>query len=157
MGKQGLTGLWTLIYNVILFLIALMALYTIKTHPNYKIGLIVLVSGLVLVNVHSIIRWRLKQSTLAQLQLNQTKNIVPRLCPDYWNKVSTPQSVVCKNEFVTRDNDVQKVYRFGGSKTPNEYNLDTLSKLNNQQKCWNIHNDNVKWVDMQMQCQAAGQ
>ena len=141
--------LWTLIFNVVLFCLACLFLL-VAQWSSLKPFLVVAAIGILLVNLHSFIRWRIHKAYRKSLEIKQTENIVPNYCPDYWQKVKTGTNSKCKNEFVS-DN---KVYTFGDEHTPKEYDLNKFSHLTNQQKCWNISKDNVAWMDLQMQCEA---
>jgi len=157
--KKIPSGVWTLVYNAGLFLIACILLFLIKFYPGYRVGLIGLVVVILMVNVHCLIRYIMYESYMESLKKKQNDNIVPSLCPDYWSKQSTKDRVVCKNEYVTPADDLgnSKVYQFGGRNAPKEYNLKDVERWNNQTKCWRVTTDRVPWTDMQMKCVNAGQ
>jgi predicted membrane protein len=150
---------WTLIYNVLLFVVACMLLVSVRSNPAYKVALVTLASGIVFVNLYSIMRYYWYEQKRRDLLKAQQDNIVLSTCPDYWNKVATSSGTVCKNEFVSQQGDQQVVHRFGDQSTgsPSQYNLQELTNtMTNQQKCWNFSAAQIPWIDLNNKCRAAG-
>lgn len=147
--------LWTIIYNILLFTIACVSLFMIKRYPQYKFGLILFIIGVFLVMIHCGIRYMLHENYMKSLKRKQDENIIPTLCPDFWQKVPTKDGKVkCINKFTTPDGG--RSYRFGTNKTPDEYDLVKLNAQKNQTKCWNLAKENISWLDLKMKCDAAG-
>jgi hypothetical protein len=148
---------WTIVYNVILFVLACVLLVGAKRYPQYNIGIYATIVGLFVVNLQSILRFYWRERELVTLQKAQNSNIVPSHCPDYWSKVTTSNAVTCSNAFVQSSYDTDdSIIRFGGSNAPNSYTLQQMTNLTNQQKCWNVSQANIPWIDLQNKCSAAG-
>lgn len=161
-------GVWLLIFNVFVFVVACSLLFVIKHQPDYKIGLIIVIIGLIGINIHSMFRYWSYEKWIKNMKDVQNANIVPAYCPDYWSREDSGDTVLCRNKFEFKTDDEQVgTIRFGDSKTPDTYDLNTLSGLNNQKKCWNtvgsidkvsnptLSSAGMPWVDMQTKCSAA--
>lgn len=154
-------GLWTLVYNVVLFSAACLLLFAVKRYPNYNIAIIITIVGIILVNIHCMIRYYWYSQNVKKMLAAEQANIVPRHCPDYWNKVTTADNtVVCKNQFVqpqlpSDPTSKPTTYTFG-NKAPTEYSLPEIANMTNQQKCWNFTQAGIPWVDLQNKCSDAG-
>lgn len=152
--KQG-PGL--VIFNIILFIVTCISLYLIKKYPQYKIFLIMLVIGIVIVHLHSMLRWKWYQSYIKKLEAAQYQNIVPSYCPDYWVRSTNATGSKCVNEFVVRsdDEDQVKVYKLGDKNTQKEFKLEDYTSLTNQVKCSKFASQNIPWIDVDTKCNAA--
>jgi hypothetical protein len=153
--NNKLMGYFTLIYNIALFVFACLFLYLIKRYPSYKVGLVVLVVGIILINLHSMLRWYWYKRTLKDLEKQQQANIVPDTCPDYWSKNPSSNGVECKNEFVTKgaDDETNVTYYIGDKQK--QFNINDTNTRKNLDKCssW-FTNDNYPWVEMHEKCLA---
>lgn len=155
MSTTKIVGLWTIVYNVLLFVCACALLFVVKKYPDYKIGLIIIIVGIFIVNINSMLRFYWLEQQRKAAEAAQKANIVPNHCPDYWVKVDSGNTVTCQNQFVTGHSRDSTVYRFGGSNAPSSYDLQALANMDNQTKCWNFgssHSNNIPWVDMQNKC-----
>lgn len=160
-------GVWLLIFNVFVFLIACGLLFAIKNKPDYKVGLIVMIVGILFVNIHSMFRYRWYEQLLKKMKDIQNANIVPSYCPDYWSREDKGNTTICRNKFTFQaDEDQVGTIRFGNAKTPDTYDLNVLSGQDNQHKCWStvgsVDTNNhtamsagTPWLDMQTKCSAA--
>lgn len=147
---------WTLVYTLVLFILACVCIFFIKSYPQYKFGLVLLTVGCFIIIVHIGIRWMMYQSFLEKLKKKQNENIIPRNCPDYWEKKSMKDGdFVCRNMFVSQYGG-EKTFRFGTNKTPNQYKVSELNRMKNRDKCWKIKNDKISWVELNNKCEVSG-
>lgn len=152
-------GLWTIVFNVTLFVIACGLLFVIKSHPQYKPFLVTFVVGLFIIIFYTGLQYYWDEKRREAQKLAETANIVPRHCPDYWNKVTTANGTTCQNHFVKRDADNDDgivTYSFGGSNAPAQYSLEDMANMTNQQKCWNFTSAGIPWVDLSNKCLDTG-
>ena len=154
-------GFWNLAFNLVLFVVVCLLLVATQMYPDYKVGLFVLIGGFLLIHFNTMLRYYWHDQNQKALRKAQQANIVPNHCPDYWVKVHDGTSEKCVNQFVTPTGIESSIeYTFGGSNAANQYDLETLSSLTNQQKC--VSNAAIKswvnvvpWVDMQNKCMDA--
>lgn len=153
--KNQHVGLWTLVYNVGLFILACGILIVIKRYPTYKVGLVLVVVGILLVNINSILRFYWYDQQLKAMENQQNANIVLSHCPDFWVKNATANSTLCQNLFVRPESG--DTITFGGSGAVQEYDLAQLDTMSNQDKCWQFTSspNPVPWVDLQNRCKDA--
>lgn len=147
--------LWAVLYSLTLFVSACGLLFFIKRFPTHQFFLIGCVIAMFLVVLHIGIRQYAYAKYIAKLKKDQSENIVPGHCPDYWNKKTTARGVSCVNQFVQTKDGVAKEVRFGTNATPNDYDIRTFSNLSNQAKCTKIATAGMPWVDMDIKCEAA--
>jgi hypothetical protein len=159
-------------FNVAIFAIACAFLYMLKQYPNYKVAIACIFIGVLLVNLHSWLRWRWYKNSLKLQELSNFLPIVPKTCPDFWQKETDKKGVVtCKNNYNENnenDEETAKYYVVGGDKLlsagyPTNKSMDksfplgnfTSPSIQNQFKCSNISQMPTPWVEMQTKCSAA--
>jgi hypothetical protein len=161
--KPPSKGVYLLIYNLAIFAIACGLLFVIKHKPEYKIGSIIIVVGIVIANISSIINYRMYEAKLKKLRDKQLENIVLGYCPDYWTKKLIQGSdgvneMVCANEFKVQTEDGEKeiTYRFGNAGTTPQVSLEELNGETNVQKCNEAWVNDVPWVELKNKCLNSG-
>jgi hypothetical protein len=153
-----MTGYFTLMFNVAIFAIACAFLYMLKQYPNYKVAIACIFIGVLLVNLHSWLRWRWYKNSLKLQEFANSLPIIPKTCPDFWQKETDKNGVVtCKNNYNENnenDEETAKYYVVGGQKAFPLSNY-TSPSTENQFKCSNVSQMQMPWVEMQTKCRAA--
>jgi hypothetical protein len=149
-------GLWTIVFNAFVFVIACALLAKAPAFPLYKMGIVMVAAAMYAINLYCMLLIYTKDQERRQLMKKQKDNIVPSQCPDFWNKSITTAGVMCKNEFASNKGGNPQTVVLGPTTAPKEFNLRTLTALNNQQKCDLVNQSAVPWVDMHNKCSNAG-
>jgi hypothetical protein len=150
-------GYITIMYNVVIFAVACIMLILGHYYPEYKAFIIITSIGIVLVNIHSMLRFYWNNKHRKKLE-QQRKNIVPSYCPDYWVKESTPSGSQCKNEFVVAaeplEDKGERIYTIGPDKKT--IGLQQYADKTNSIKCMDYKTGNYPWIDVDNKCKASG-
>jgi hypothetical protein len=146
------SGYKTVMYNILIFVIACISLYLVKKKPDYKYFLIILAVGMLFINISSMLRYYWYNKSLKKLEDKQRRNIVPLHCPDYWNKTHTTEGIKCDNIFINED----ETTIIGDNSEPYFY-LEDVAMLSNHDKCVKFSGAKMPWIDMEAKCKAAGE
>ena len=120
--------------------------------------------GILLVNLHSTLRWYWYRNNIKKLEETINGNIVATTCPEYWTKMRKCSAdnkcyeqcanipLIKKDEIYDEDIKKYKVYTDKDVAFPLEY----INNLTNQQKCWLVGNDfPTPWMEINKKCEAA--
>jgi hypothetical protein len=153
-------GYKTVLYNILIFFIACIALYLVKIKPDYKIFLVIVFVGIIFINIHSMMRYYWYSRSKEKEENQQRRNIVPDHCPDYWNKIHTEDGIKCENKFIEipdlADEDEIRTIQLGDEKTEPYFYLEAVAKMSNQDKCNKFSTQNIPWLDLTTKCEASG-
>jgi hypothetical protein len=153
------SGAWLLGYDVIIFIIGVIATRMAKFYPGYAIFWITLALGLFVVLIASMVHFVISANESRKSELKQQANIVPGYCPDYWTKTfdDPNKNVVCKNGFSNKDSHGRVItYKFSDPKIQDKINLVEVSKATNAYKC-NAYGNSIQfpspWLELKAKCE----
>jgi hypothetical protein len=158
--KFDYVGTFLFWYNILIIALAIAALFSLKQFPQYKLAIILVVIGVVIVVIHSWIKYSFwKAFIIRQLVAFQTVHL--NTCPEYWTTQSVGGHTTCVNEFnIPAEDDKVARYTFGSkSRTPialDAVNEQTGDLCSNIKYSYGDHTGrDIPWIERSNKCTAA--